>query len=269
MKYFINEKRMLKELLNNPKSIMDDTYTKLILLVKYYKSEKHTKSQIRDDIDDFMYKHYQGFVMADWDNILQSIVKKYSKRDMCDFKDGKLINIAYSELEFIKTKQNLETEKLLFILLTLAKANYNDKYDKLWLNIDSTYIFKLSKYKYDKNKNCKTRMEQRELKINDLIGQGLIDILRMCESTDLILKYGNINKDDGIKFTLDDESADSIVYNYLRGRGDTKVKECQECGKLIYQNSKKPQLYCEKCGKKIKMKQDRENNKEKYRNSRI
>lgn len=262
---FIDEERIVEELFKNPKTISKDTKKKLPLLVKYYKKKKKTKKEIRNELDDFMYKNYEGFVMADWDSEIQKATNKYTKPDFREFLTGKDINITYEELNFIKEKQDLEIEKLLFILLVLAKSSFNEKKSKnLWVNVDSAYLFKLAKWKYDKNK---PRMEQRELKISDLSIKGLLIPKAFVDSNDIKLLYGISKKGNGIDFKLDDKTCDDIVYHYLKWRGDKNIKECEVCGCLIKQtiHNKK---YCEYCAKAIKMNKDREYQKENYKNYR-
>lgn len=245
---FIDERRCLSELIKNPKSIKKDTKRKLILYVKYLKELKKTKSQVRDELDDFMYKNYEGFVMADWDDILQKIVNKYTKPQYREFSTGKDINITYDELNFIKEKQDIEVEKLLFIMLVLAKASLNVNSKSLWLDCDSAYIFKLSKFKYSKHKS---RFDQRELKINDLATKGLLSPKAVCNSNEIKLLYGEVSKGEGLNFRLDDESCEDIVYEYLNWIGDKSIKRCEVCSKYIKQESKKPKLYCGKCAKDV------------------
>lgn len=251
---FIDEERMAKELLKNPKTINKDTNKKLILLVKYFKNKKKTKKQIRDELDDFMYKNYEGFVMADWDSEIQKATNKYTKPDYRDFLTGKDINITYDELNFIKEKQDIEIEKLLFILLVLAKSSIYEGSKGLWVDVDSTYIFKLSKFKYSKNK---PRMEQRELKISDLAIKNILIPKARCGSTAIKLLYGSLNKGNGINFRLDDKTAEDIVYHYLKWRGYENIKECTECGCLIKQKGNKPKLYCDECDKVIRNERSR------------
>lgn len=246
---FIDEERMVKELLKNPKTISKDTNKKLALLVKYFKKKKKTKKEIRNELDDFMYKNFEGFVMADWDSDIQKATNKYTKPDYREFLTGKDINITYDELNFIKEKQDIEIEKLLFVLLVLAKSSIYKDSKGLWVDIDSAYIFRLSKFKYNKNK---PRMEQRELKISDLAIKNILIPKAICGSTAIKLLYGNIKIGDGINFRLDDKTAEDIVYHYLKWRGDENIKECTECGCLIYKKSKNSNIiYCSECAKKI------------------
>lgn len=262
---FIDEERIVEELLRNPKTINKDTSKKLALLVKYFKKKKKTKKEIRNELDDFMYKNFEGFVMADWDNEIQKVTNKYTKPDYREFSTGKDINITYDELNFIKGKQDIEIEKLLFVLLVLAKSSLYKKSKGLWVDVDSVYIFKLSKFKYDKNK---PRMKQRELKISDLAIKNILVPKAICGSTAIKLLYGSLNRGEGINFRLDDKTAEDIVYHYLKWRGDKNIKECEVCGCLIQQSRTRPKKYCNKCAKNVKqeqinkLKRDKRNNVE-------
>ena len=264
---FINEKKVLDSLLKNKKTIKNNTYQKLVVYIKHLKSEGKTKAQVREELDCLMTNYYSGFVMADWDSLLQKITNKYTKAKYKEFRELKQINITNEELTFIKDKQDIEVEKLLFTLLVIAKVTSNGK--SLWVSCDSKDIFKMSKFKYDKNKS---RFEQREFKIYDLSKRGLLSIKQVCDSTDIKLLYGSLVQGEGLTLTIDEENSNSIIYEYLKWCGDKSIKSCENCGILIQENpnSKKNTKYCSICAKKVKMENDRRIQKERYKlNSRI
>ena len=81
MKYwsFIDEEKILEELLVNPNTIAKDTNTKVKVLIKHYKREGLSKNEIRNELDNFLMEHFVGFVLADWDKKLKRWVNKYMK----------------------------------------------------------------------------------------------------------------------------------------------------------------------------------------------
>ena len=123
MKYwsFIDEEKILEELLANPNTIAKDISTKVKILIKHYKREGLSKNEIRNELDNFLMEHFVGFVLADWDKKLKRWVNKYTKQEHCSFIKMNDIVIYKEELDFISKEwniegeNNIEIEKLLFV----------------------------------------------------------------------------------------------------------------------------------------------------------
>lgn len=248
---FIDERRVLETLLKNKNSINTNTVQKLIVYIKHLKEIKKTKVEIRNELDVLMADKYIGFVMADWDSILRSLVNKYTKKENKEFKTLEDINIRQDELEFINKFQELELEKLLFVMLVIGKASASktkSNKEGYWINCNSKDLFVLSKFKF---KSKVDRFDQREYKLYDIREKGLIEVQNICDSTGMKLMYGKSEKDEsGLNITIKEDNIDSLVFNYLRWRGE-KIVECRECGKLVESNAKKPTIYCKTCSIKI------------------
>lgn len=244
---FIDEEKVVEKLLKNKKVINNDTYTYLVAYTKYLKQKGISKSKIRDELDDLMYKHYAGFCMADMDTMLQKIVNKYTKKGNYEYKKPRLINIRQDELEFIKKKADINTEHLLFTLLVLAKVNNLNTKD-LIVSFDDTDMFKIAKYKY--KTRAEERMIQRSFKLNELMQFGYIGFSNKVGSQTIKLKYGSKEYDEnGINIFVTNEILDSLMLYYHKWKGDIKVGECEVCGKLFEIKPRSNQKYCKKCRK--------------------
>ena len=80
------------------------------------------------------------------------------------FKSAFIVTISSSILS--------NTDSILFILLVFSKVNRNSgRTDDYWIFKDSTLLFSLAKYKYNRNEN---RNSQRNYLINDFDNIGLI-----------------------------------------------------------------------------------------------
>lgn len=259
----VNERKLAESLAKNFDLINDNTYNRLVAYTKYLKQKGETKRNIRNIIDNLMERYYIGFVMADWDDLLQKIVNRYSKNDSCAYRDVKQIYISKAELDFIHSSNNVEIEKLLFVLLVLAKLNKNDNNDKLICSYESKDIFTLSKYKY---KNRIPRDEQRDYLLHDISETGLITFINRCDSLGIILNYGNLEDiNDGLSFFMDEDNYKDIVYYYLVYIGDKSIKQCEVCGKYFKSKSKKNnQKYCNKCSIDRQKERDKQYQKNKY-----
>lgn len=262
---FIDERRVLEGLLKNKNSVNTNTVQKLIVYIKYLKEIKKTKTEIRNEVDIIMAEKYVGFVMADWDSILKSLVNKYTKKENREFKTLTDINIRQDELEFINKFQDVELEKLLFVMLVIGKASAsktksgNDGY---WINCESKDLFALAKYKF---KGRTDRFSQREYKLYDIREKGLIDVQNICDSTGIKLMYGKREIDEnGLIVNITESSLDSLVLHYLMWRGE-KIVKCKECGELIERKGTSSLIYCKQCNKKIQL-EHQKNSMRKIRN---
>ena len=248
----IDEEEILKGFLKDKKTINVDTYRKLIVYTKYLKQQGNSDTQIRTELENLMSDYYVGFVMDDWDDTLKKIVSRYTKKERVEFKKAKnKVHINYEELEFIKSQDNIETEKLMFIMLILAKLEAKEDSESLWVNCDRAMLFTLSRYKFTKDRTYTTRAEQRGSIIYDMIKRGLIDRNRGVTSTGIKLLYGNnINIKEGIDLDITKENVENIIITYLDWRQKEDYYYCKKCGKEIKKTGNRQQ-YCPSCKKKI------------------
>lgn len=266
---FVNEENIAQNLLKNKKGINTNTREKIISYIKYLKKEGKTKNQIRNELDDFMTKNYSGFIMGDWDDRLQKLVNKYSKKENCEYKKSKTIQITKKELEFISNigdvggVKAIEIEKVLYCMLVLAKSTYLGEDRDIWCNYDSQDIFKLARFKYKKSSNI-PYLVQRESLIYDL-NNFKKNILELG-GKNIKLLYGEKQiKEDNviISVDLDENTAENMIVNYLNWRQLNEYTFCKVCGKEIKQTNNK-QGYCVKCAKEVKLENDRKIQKDRY-----
>lgn len=249
MKYwgFINEYEILEKLLKDNSLINVDTIVKVKLLVKHYKSQGLSKNEIRNEIDKFMMEHYNGFVLADWDDTLRRIVNKYSKKQYCELKKMDDIVIYKEELDFISSQWNIEgvsqieVEKLLFAMLVLAKSNG----EGVWLNYKKTLVFKLARYKYESHK---PQQEQRGKLLYKLANheRKIIECLIYSRNGSIKLFYGVDEGEEVMRIGCNDD-IENIIVRYLNWRQYPIYNYCKCCGKEIKRGNTKPSKYCKKC----------------------
>lgn len=258
---FIDEEKLVDKFIKNKKLINSNTYTYLVAYAKYLKHKGLSKVKIRNELDIMMYTYYNGFCMADFDTIIQKVVNKYTKKETYEYKKPREINITVKELEYIRQKQDENIEHLLFTLLVLAKINDIDTKDFIVV-FDEADIFKISKYKYQTR--SKPRIEQRNIKLNDLKQLGYIEFGKIFNSQSIKLLYGTREFDEnGINITITDDNIDDLTLHYHKWKGDKKIIECEVCGKLVEVKPKSSQKYCVNCSKKVK----NDMNKSYYRNN--
>lgn len=269
MLQLINEKLIVEKLIKNKKEINNDTYTKLRCYTKYLKNvENKTKTEIRNSLDEIMTDYYIGFVMADWDKTLQSIVNKYTKPQYREFKESGDIVVYKEELDFIKSigsigsVMDIEIEKVLFIMLLFGKVS-NSKDGSLWVNAKTLDIFKMARFKY-KQKSDKQAI-QREKLIYDLANYkdgAVLSSITFGTSTGIKLLFGVNDGEEVMRFDNDD-NLKNVIVEYLNWRNKEDYSYCHRCGKeikLTTNNSKAK--YCKNCGIEINKEKTRKRMKD-------
>lgn len=263
----INERELGQKIEEDNSKINENTNVGLRCYIKYLKNDKKlNKTQIRNEIDRLMMENYKGFVMGDWDETLQGMVNKYSKKKYCEYKNyNNEVVLFKEELDFIKNVgglsgvKDIEIEKILFIMLVLAKSSGSE-----WVNYSSRDIFKLSRFKYRQKSDIQS--VQREKLIYDLAhytnGQ-ILNVTNFGTSPSIKLLFCKDEGIEEIKIKIDIKSIENIVVEYLKWRNKENCTYCIECGKEIKIKSNRQQ-YCSKCFK-ILRKDYKKNKQREYR----
>ena len=257
----INERELGLEVYNDKTKINENTNIKLKCYIKYLKNDLNlNKIQIRNLVDELMMDHYDGFIMGDWDETLQYMTNKYTKKKYSDYHSYNDEIIIYeeelkviSEIGDLGGVKDIEIEKVLFIMLILAKLNQSD-----WVNYTSRDIFKLSKYKY----KTKTDIQeiQREKLIYDLAhytNKDIFNVTNFGTSPSIKLLFIKDSGNEQIKLKVDTNNIEIIILEYLKWRNKEGYSYCTRCGKGIISKGKKPKKYCSTCSKVVKNEQNR------------
>lgn len=263
----INERELGQKIEEDNSKINENTNVGLRCYIKYLKNDKKlNKTQIRNEIDRLMMENYKGFVMGDWDETLQSMVNKYSKKKYCEYKNyNNEVVLFKEELDFIKNVgglsgvKDIEIEKILFIMLVLAKSSGSE-----WVNYSSRDIFKLSRFKYRQKSDIQS--VQREKLIYDLAhytNSQILNVTNFGTSPSIKLLFCKDEGIEEIKIKIDIKSIENIVVEYLKWRNKENYTYCIECGKEIKIKSNRQQ-YCSKCFK-ILRKDYKKNKQREYR----
>ena len=254
MKYwsFVDEEKILEKLLANPEDINYDTKVKIKVLIKHYKRLGMTKNDIRIELDKFLEEYCVLYCYADWDDMLRRYVNKYTKAENCEFRKTNDVIIYKEELEFISSKWNIdgindiEIEKLLFVMLVLAKSSGNGS----WLSYNDKIVFDLARYKF---KTDGTNREVQKGKVfyelGHYEGKDILECMLYSKSGSIKLLYGKKEGEEVIRIK-NDEDIDNIIVKYLDWRQKEGYNYCKVCGKEIKKTNNRGK-YCSKCGRKV------------------
>ncbi len=161
------------------------------------------------------------------------------------------IYITKSELEFIKSLNDIKLEKIAFVLLALAK--YHNEVS----GEDNNMVYiKLSEVKNMARINM-NRIDFEYFYAN-LYDVGVLQRNTSPVSTIQIVDFVSHNVDDEVAFELKEMDYLELAYVYLSWKNDGKgYARCQKCNRLMRQGKTKPRKYCEECAQEVLTEQKR------------
>jgi hypothetical protein len=153
------------------------------------------------------------------------------------------IYITKSELDFIKSLDDIKLEKIAFVLLALAK--YHNEVS----GEDNNMVYlKLSEVKNMARINM-NRIDFEYFYAN-LYDVGVLQRNTSPVSTIQIVDFVSQNPDDEIAFEMNEEDYLELAYVYLSWKNEGKgYARCEKCNRLMRQGKTRPKKYCEECAK--------------------
>lgn len=210
------------------------------ILIKYFYSNGMDKSQIRDEIENFMKKYYLDFNSATWQNTLDNMVKTFSK-DKFGLIDIDSIFITHNEWNKILSINNIKLEKLLFVLLVYAKIlNKINPQNNSWINKECNILFKTAKL-------TETGKQQR-LILKQLGDMEYIQIPKMVNGISVRINF--VDEESEVLFELKgNENINNMLLGYYKLKGENiKICERDSCINLVRVTTGNKK-YCQECAK--------------------
>lgn len=222
----------------NKKSVSENTYADLILLIKYYYSQarkdnkKLKMKEVIAELQEYLKPQYDNYQSVDWYNRLEKLIKKYKNTPLYDVDS---IPITDSELTTIKSIKNKKLEKIAFVSLVLAKY-YNLKNDKNngYVNVEYSVIFGLARV-------SATIMYEQPLLLHELKEMNLVQRANRIDNPNFRVLF--IDNDSPVVLHISDLR--ELGYQYLKYKGE-KFIECAECGVLLRKKNNATK-YCPAC----------------------
>jgi hypothetical protein len=235
----LNYKEYTKKLLENGFAKFPNVRDMLIIAKSMV--EKHAKNvEIYDFLIDFCKKWDKHINIAKISNKIQFALKDISKPlpILCE-------NIKFykSEIDFIKSIKDYDLQKVLFIIMSIAKTkNINYVYLNGTSAIRLKDIFELANVNISKAK--------QELALHELYACGAI-----TPTYGLRYSINCLSRDTDNVVIFEFAPTTQMVLQYELYCG--KAIYCQKCGTLVHKNNNKMK-YCKECATEIKLKKDKE-----------
>lgn len=224
----LNEEKFAKDVLTGQRDDVKSIKQKIDLIARY---NHHVLHKNNDDsyasIIKWLEKHHDIFSEQGYSNIISDCIKKAAKKS---FYNVESVKITKKEMELITSQDNLRYEKILFVLLCMAKVQkISHGFDNGLISYNITDLFKTAR--------VSVPVDERENILHEFLKIGLIGLPFKNDTKCLFVKFIDESEDD-IALELNEQDCGELAYAYIKYTGASKISRCSKCGKLIKQSTK-------------------------------
>jgi hypothetical protein len=243
----LNEEKYAKDLYDGKIQDVKSIMAKIRYITRYL---VHSKLKSDDDAYretvKWLQQNHNNFDESSYSNVISDAIKAAEKYPFYIIDN---IKITQSELETISSLDNLREEKILFVLLCMAKQ-------QSMANGFTNGLVKYSITDLCKTARVSVQADDREYILYEIVQSGLLGYPKKNNTQCLIVNF--INTDE-VALELDEIDCQELAYVYLNWKNDNKgYTRCQRCHRWMKQSKTKPKKYCEDCAKIVEREQTRE-----------
>lgn len=224
----LNEEKFAKDVLMGQRDDVKSIKQKIDLIARYNYHVLHkNNNDSYSSIIKWLEKHHDIFSEQGYSNIISDCIKKAVKKP---FYHVESVKITKKEMELIASQDNLRHEKILFVLLCMAKVQkiaYGFDNDLIYYNI--TELFKAAR--------VSVPVDERENILHEFLKLGLIGLPFKNDTKCLFIKFVDESEDD-VVLELNEQDCGELAYAYIKYTGVSKISRCSKCGKLIKKSNK-------------------------------
>ena len=242
----LNEEKYAKDLYDGKIQDVKSIMTKIRYVTRYLvHSEEKSDNDVYKETVEWLQRYHNNFDESSYSNVISDAIKAAFKYPFYIIDN---IKITQSELETISSLDNLRAEKILFVLLCMAKQQ----------SMSNGFTNGLVKYSITdlcKDARVSVPADDREYILYEIVQRGLLDYPKKNNTQCLIVNF--INTDD-VTLELDETACQELAYVYLHWKNNGKgYTRCYKCNRWMKQSKTKPKKYCEECGKEVEREQTR------------
>ena len=243
----LNEEKYAQHIYSGQNKDLKSVMSKVRYITRYFLYVEHLndKDNYQHTVE-WMIKNHDNFDESYYSNLISDAVKKAHKYPFYNIDN---VKITKSELEIISSLNNLRAEKVLFVLLCMAKQQ----------RVSNGFTNGLVKYSITelcKMARISVPADDREYILYYIVQHGFLGYPKKNNTQCLIVNC--VNDDDEVILCLDEMDCQELAYVYLNwkngGQGYTK---CCKCNRLMKQSKTKPKKYCEGCAQEVQTEQKR------------
>lgn len=224
----LNEEKYARDVLTGQREDVKNIRQKIDLIARYNYHVLHKNSDDSySSIVKWLERHHDIFSEQGYSKIISDCIKKAVKRP---FYNVDSIKITKCEMDIITSQDNLRYEKILFVLLCMAKIQkISYGFDNGLISYNITEVFKTAR--------VSVPVDERENILHNLLKLGLIGLPVKNDTKCLFVKFME-NSDEDIVLELNERDCNELAYAYLKHTAQSKISRCAKCGKLLKQSNK-------------------------------
>ena len=224
----LNEEKYAKDVLTGQRDDVKSIRQKIDLIARYNYHVLHKNDdESYSSIVKWLERHHEIFSEHGYSNIISDCIKKAVKKPFYYIDSVKLTK---KEMDVIASQNNLRYEKILFVLLCMAKVQkVSYGFDNGLISYSITDLFKTAR--------VSVPVDEREKILHEFLKLELIGLPVKNDTRCLFIQFMDELEDD-VVLELNEQDCGELAYAYLKYTGKSKVFRCFKCGKLIKQSKK-------------------------------
>lgn len=238
-----SEKRDIEKILSSGEVTQDNVVCIISSLAKYNLSINHMED---DDnyayINNWLKAHYLYYVETELHSTIKQKIDAAHTYKLLESDD---LIIYKSELDKILEINDIRAEKVLFVLLCVAKLQKNIfGYQNGKYKLALTNVFKLARVHIPS--------KDRSSFMHSLLKNGYVNAPFKVSDEHRYITFISDGTEDEEEIRIDECDFNELAYVYLNWKNkEDGYTRCQKCNRLIKQSKTKPKKYCEECAKEI------------------
>ena len=231
----LNEKKYAEDLYNGINNNIKSVVAKVGYLTRYFCDRGDSDSDNYNNTVDWMSKNHENFDESCYSKLISDAVKKAHKKPFFNIEN---IVVTKSELEIISSLNNLRAEKILFVLLCMAKQQRD------------IYGFTNGLVNYSLPDLCKMARisvptSDREYILYEIVQSGRLSYPKKNDTRCLMVNF--IDESNDAALIINETDCQELAYVYLNWKNGGGYSRCELCGRLIRQTKKADKRFCREC----------------------
>ena len=233
----LNEEKYAKSVYDGENQEVKSIMSKIRYITRYFfHIERKNDEENYARTVEWLKSHNDNFEESNYSNLISDSIKKVHKYPFYNIEN---IKITQSELSAISSLEDLRAEKVLFVLLCMAKQQ----------SISNGFTNGLVKYSLSdlcKMARISVPAEEREYVLYNIVQSGLLGYPKKNNTQCLIVNF--IDESSDVVLELNEVHCKELAYEYLKWKNGNKgYDRCEFCGRVIKQYKSHPRRFCKEC----------------------
>ena len=248
-----SERNDIEKILLSGEVTQDSVVSVISSMAKYNLNvHKMSDEENYSNITQWLKAHYKYYVETELHSTIRQKIKAAHDYNLLESDD---LIIYQSELDVILKSGSIQKEKVLFVILCIAKLQKNIfGYRNGKFKFALTNIFKLARVHIPS--------KDRNMFIHELKDDGYINPPFKVSDEHRYLTFMSDGENDVEVLHVSESDFDELAYEYENWRNNgIGFTRCYKCGRLMREGKTKPRKYCKECAAII----EKNNSKERVR----